>query len=372
MEKLRSERSSNLELLRIVAMFIIIVHHCCYYGGFNPSDMPFSASKILIQSLSLGGFGINLFVLVSGYFMVSTGFKMRRLVKTWLQIAFYSLFLFILMASFGAIQFDFISLIKAAIPVAFEQYWFATTYVILICISPFLNILIKAMNKRTHLILVLVLILLQSVLPTITTAKMAYADIAWFVALYFIAAYLRLYPNSLTMSLKKSLAILFCSMSFLVISVIFIDVLAINDAFFKNVGVYMLAQNKLPMLIASISMFLVFNNIKSLGSNKIINTIAGTTFGIYLIHDSSAFRVVLWRNIFRPDLFPNTLLLPVYIFAAAAFVFLIGMGIDFLRQYLLEKPMFFLYDNRCIRLKSFFARAGEKGNAIIDKISEYK
>ena len=74
-------------------------------------------------------------------------------------------------------------------------------------------------------------------------------------------------------------------------------------------------------------LFLFFLSI-DVGSSKLINTIAATTFGVYLIHDSKVLRKLIWHNIFEVDTklylsdwFPvYMLIIPLIVFSACSFI----------------------------------------------------
>lgn len=69
-------RNSNLELLRIVSMILIIMHHYAVHGGFDLLNTELDLNRIWIQILSIGGkIGVNCFVLITGYFMINSKFK---------------------------------------------------------------------------------------------------------------------------------------------------------------------------------------------------------------------------------------------------------------------------------------------------------
>lgn len=74
-------RSSNLELLRILAIIMIIAHHYSVHGGWDiPNEL--SYNRIIVQFLSLGGkLGVNCFVLITGYFMINSKFNINKFAK---------------------------------------------------------------------------------------------------------------------------------------------------------------------------------------------------------------------------------------------------------------------------------------------------
>ena len=66
-----TKRQSNIELLRIVAMLLIIAHHFSLHGGFVFSTASITVNRLWIQFIQIGGeIGINVFVLISGYFLI--------------------------------------------------------------------------------------------------------------------------------------------------------------------------------------------------------------------------------------------------------------------------------------------------------------
>lgn len=66
------QRNSNIELLRIVAMLMIVAHHFSVHGGFSFDPSRISVNLIWIQFLQLGGkVGVDIFILISGYYLVS-------------------------------------------------------------------------------------------------------------------------------------------------------------------------------------------------------------------------------------------------------------------------------------------------------------
>lgn len=88
--ELKTQRNSNIELLRIIAMLMIVAHH--YVTDSLPSyylsDGP---NKWLSELLySYGKTGVNIFVLITGYYMVNMSFSIKRPLKIIGQVWFYS------------------------------------------------------------------------------------------------------------------------------------------------------------------------------------------------------------------------------------------------------------------------------------------
>ena len=93
--------------------------------------------------------------------------------------------------------------------------------------------------------------------------------------------------------------------------------------------------------VGSISLFLLFLDI-SMDVNPFINTIAKTTFGIYLIHEMPFIRNILWNHIFNLQKIYAETFFPIAAFGIVFLVFLFGMLIDICRMKYVE-PMIHKY-----------------------------
>ena len=68
----KKERNSNFELLRIIAMLMIVFHHFSVHGGFNYELTDISFNRLWLYFISMGGkIGVDIFVLISGYFLIT-------------------------------------------------------------------------------------------------------------------------------------------------------------------------------------------------------------------------------------------------------------------------------------------------------------
>ena len=84
----QKERNSSFELLRIISMVLIVSFHYVYHAGFD-FLAPFSPRLYFIQCIDMGGnLGVNLFVLISGYFLCKSTFKWQKIIKLELQVLF--------------------------------------------------------------------------------------------------------------------------------------------------------------------------------------------------------------------------------------------------------------------------------------------
>lgn len=183
------KRELNFELLRIISMFLIVMYHFSDWGGvININDnIP---NKIVGCFLNIfGNLGVNLFVLISGYFLINSKFKFKKLLRLIAEVFFYSVILYVVCICLKITTFSIKEFIKVIFPISYNMYWFATTYIGLYLISPFINKLLNTISRKEHKKLMYLLIILVSIIPTILIgAPFISSNLIWFVVLYIIAA----------------------------------------------------------------------------------------------------------------------------------------------------------------------------------------
>ena len=127
-------RNSNIELLRIVSMLMIVILHFLMHGQILKWSAFGSKEYAIYWMIEAFVFvSVNAFVLISGYFLCLSKFKVSRLMKIWFQVLFYSIICTICCMAIGGVSIK--SLFKAIVPLTAKQYWFATTYVLMILFS---------------------------------------------------------------------------------------------------------------------------------------------------------------------------------------------------------------------------------------------
>ena len=91
---------------------------------------------------------VNVYVLISGYFLVEAGFKVKRVLILIGQVLFYAILIPLIMMGTGIFAGeggDFYRLLQYVFPLETEHYWFATSYVLLYLFSPLINAAVKTL-----------------------------------------------------------------------------------------------------------------------------------------------------------------------------------------------------------------------------------
>lgn len=355
----RVKRQSNFELLRIVSMVLILCHHYGVHGGFDLLQEDISFNMLFIQLFSFGGkLGVNLFVLISGYFLVTSQWKFRKSVKLWVQVSFYSIIILIIAIIFGR-DIGLKDVIRNVLPIPYIVYWFATTYFVLYIFSDFINIFVKALNKKMLLRFLFVLFIIVSIIPTFLPGSMKNSELIYLLLLYVIGAYIRLY-NPTVLNNKRCLFIGILLYALCFASCVVIDLLGINIPAVKAYAMYFMQGARTPMFISSIFIFAGFKN-KRISNLRIINIMAASTFGVYLIHDNEYVREFLWKTIFKNASYFQSPLLIVHAVITVALVYCVCTLIDIFYRYVIERAIMKSIDKLKVRI------SGDRFKYIIEK-----
>ena len=327
------QRNSQLELLRILCMLMIVAYHYSIYG-FYAEDLFSSANKTLIESLSLGGeIGVSVFVLISGYYMVNSRYSFRKFSLYLGQIWFYTLGALLLFLLFlpdsGLIDRSMVSM--SILPLSKGHYWFATSFLVLMLLSPFLNVFIKSASRTQLLASIWVLLGIYLLLPTFFEVYLSYSTLSRFLILYLTAGYIRLYSDGCHSRFRRHL------MGFIVlIALAFLWDAAANfwgqrmenDTLLEKANLF--SHNMLFIYVAALELFLSFLCAKP-RSNRHINNFAALTFGVYLFHENQLLRSV-WQSVFKTAQFVDSSWLLLHALCAIPSVYLAGSLVEFLRQ----------------------------------------
>lgn len=301
-DQFKVKRQGNIELLRILSMILII---CWHFGchGISIVDFDFTAIGCFHWVVrSIANNAVNIYVLISAYFLCTIKFKTKKLVSLAVEVWFYSVLIYFMLLLSGGLSFSVKDAFTSFFPIISGQYWFVSSYVLLYILSPFLNKTIETLDKKLHLTLVGILLVSFSVIPTFLFFVPwinwgSSCGIVWMIVLYFVGSYLRKYMD--IARLKKNrlmyITIILCLMPFF--SKVFIAYISrvLTGGVVGSSIFYM--NNSVLIVASSISIFLFFLtiNISNENVNRVIQFISPSTFAVYLIHDNPFLQQKMWR-----------------------------------------------------------------------------
>lgn len=358
----QKQRNSNLELYRIIVMLLIIAHHYVVLSGLTSEDGPLHSDPLSGNSIYLylfgmwGKVGINCFMLITGYFMCTSNISVRKFIKLYLWILTYKILLSLIFYVVGTETLSFNTLLLVLPFTNIHSDSFTSAFMAWWLFIPFLNVLVNNISRKQHILLIGLTLLVFSIYPFVP--KIINIDnnpICWFSTLYFIASYIRKYPESIFNVSSAWFWRLITIGLTLIAMLSVVTILYINSQFNTSLFQYiMVTDSDSPLaLIISVASFLWFKNIK-MRYSKIINILGGASFGILLIHSGSrAMMNWLWKDaidcvghyslpLWQLMLYSTCCILVIYVVCSA---------IDYTRLKLLEEPFLRWYDKKYMNNK---------------------
>lgn len=311
-----------------------------------------------LKLFTLGNLGVDIFMAIAGYFGIDSKQRYRRLMPLVIQVFFYSVIIYVIFVANHLIDFRVKGVVKAFFPITFDEYGFPTLYIVVLILSPLLNVGIKEIkNNKKFLFLITFLWIF---LPILSLNAVTYycGELEQYVIAYSIGALVKLNEDKSANIIKKSVNILIISIIGLVVLTLILSFVGMNNSLIYSFLTYLYNRNSPLMLLITFGAIKVFTDLQMDGNTKIgkiINCIAGTTFGIYLIHDNNYVREWIWSIPFNNSAFHGFMLL-VHLIISVAVVFSLCSFIELVRKNSIEK----LYIKGVNRIAESFAKRFEE------------
>lgn len=267
------QRKSNIELLRIVAMLLVVFLHANYYslGSVKLEDIANHPVNSFLKALAeqLCVICVNVFVLISGWFKIRPSIK--GAMSLLFQVAFFYV-LVVLCLNLAGVTIPFNDIVKGLY--VWSPYWFVVSYLILYAIAPILNVFIDTASPKMFVSVLASFFFCEFVLGWcvgVSDFNGGYSTLS-FVALYLLAQFIRKYSHRL---LSIGVGVNF--LLYLLFSIIPVSIYCLTGYSFRTISYTS------PFVIsASVFFFLAFYKIRI--SSRVINYFACSAFSIYLVH----------------------------------------------------------------------------------------
>lgn len=310
-------RNVSVELLRIVAMFLILACHFIIHFDWDSHHFRLvlqqepgwrSAFRFLI--VQYGQVGVSIFFIISGYFLVEKSFKWSRLVKTWLQMFCYSVIFLIIVLLLGSFRHYpmavepvmhgpdlYRSILASIFPFFYNSYWFIGAYLLMLLVAPYLNALFNTLPRRSMEMLI-VLLGFFSVQILIFGRASNWNNLVYAMLGYLIGGWLRKYYQDYA-DRFKTIPMIGIIVLLTALMVAFNHYISEPSWLVEFMGWKTRIHDGIvpfPIIIGTLVFIMVSRidmNQSSAMVQRVICTIAPTTFGIYLIHENwFGFRIV--------------------------------------------------------------------------------
>ena len=342
------KRIVSIELLRIIAMMMVVTLHYLDKGRVLPA---------LTETMGINGYAawamecmaivaVNVYMLISGYLLVESGFKPGRLIELLCQVLFYTLLIPMILLAAGILEpgyFNVYHLLRDVLPVQMEQYWFVTAYVIMYLFSPVLGAAAKSMSREqlrnTIIGLLLFFSVSKTVLPVELAVDKAGNDGIWFLCVFLIAAYVRLHGIPYFDSgkgVKKGLICYSVGVLGIFVLTFFVRFIYMKTGSLDHFIKVGFDYNHVLNLLAAFGLFQAFLHWNISGDSKIAKVIckwAPYSFGVYLCHEQIEIRY-LWPEWIGAAGDGNVLVMMIRCIGSVVLVYAVCSVIDMVRAYI--------------------------------------
>ena len=344
MEKATAKnRNANMELLRLLLMIMIIMLHALGKSkilvdvGSHPSLN--GAIAWGLEALSLCA--VNVFILLSGYYLINSKFRLGRLIELIAEMIFYSLGVFLVCYLFGIDIHEEINtyfLLYTVFPVHMDLYWFLTVYVFVYIMQPMISAGVKALSqKQFRTIIVLLLIFecgFKSFLPFKFEEDKAGYNLIWFLTLFLLGAYLQMYGESVLKKSYRCLILYVVSSAMILVEKAALYLVNSKTGHLEEIRGVPTSYNHIFAFLAGVGLFMAFVYSKPINDRvgRVICALSPMALGIYLVHENLSLRYnwQKWTGIYD-SLGDPTHIFVGRLFLAAIIVFVCGLVIDFVR-----------------------------------------
>lgn len=346
------KRLASIELLRILAMVMVVVMHFMRESGsLLSAEMLSGVPGRVFLGTFLEAFcivAVNTYVFISGYFGCMSKWRLSRVVSFLCQIWFYSLLIPAALSCFGrptlVRSMGIYGLLQYVLPIESESYWFATSYFLLMLLQPILNTAVNRLAKRQFQIILAGLLLIFCGIKSICPLQLALDkygyDLFWFICVYLGAAYLRIYGGGI---LEKRPFKIY-GISSLLIFAMTVGLWYVCG-YFSGASYYFTVPfhyNFILCLTGAAGLFYGFLKIslKEGRAAGLIRKIGKYSFGIYLFHEHPDIRYSWYpflKNIINPMEMNSIPMFFAELIFSVVILFAAGLIIEWIRTVIFEK-----------------------------------
>jgi surface polysaccharide O-acyltransferase-like enzyme len=267
-----SPRQSNFEILRIIAMFFVMMVHANFMSIGGPTLQDYndnfvsSVFRLLFENISL--LGVNVFIMISGWFSIKANIK--NFSGLMFQVWYFGVVILLALTIMGIEQFTPGRLYQVLL--FHKAGWFVISYVILYLLSPILNKFSEYASKqefKTFLITYFALLIIFGWIDWSAEIGNGFSALS-FVGMYMLARYAHKY---VTMNYGGRLFI---------VSVLLNTVYGVLKARYDLP--YMIKDYDNPFIIlGAVGLIFYFSHL-NVNTSRVINYVARSTFAVYLFH----------------------------------------------------------------------------------------
>lgn len=272
-------RDSNIELLRMLAMFLVLLVHADFFSIGRPSTIDIqtnlldSTLRIFFEALSI--VCVNVFVLISGWFGIRPSLK--GISNFIFQCLFFLIGLYVVTLLIGTSTLSLKGI--AGCFAATQLNWFIKAYLLLYILSPVLNAFVDSADKKVFRNVLIAYFAFVCTYGWIGAAQfmMGGYTTLFFIGLYLLARYMRIYEPSFTKNKH------FTDLAVYLFVSIFVTAVCVTPPLLVGCNFQPWWDYIAPTtIIGAVYLLLAFSKIKF--QSRFVNWCGASCFAVFLLH----------------------------------------------------------------------------------------
>lgn len=284
----RAKRNSSVETLRILAMLMIVTSHCVMFTNLDVPARPFGVNKVLVETFlySGGKVGVVAFFAISAWYLSEAGGVKAGLRRVWIlerEMLFWSLVLLAATVALDRTQVGMTLAAGSLFPTITGLWWYPTAYAVFLLFFPFLVTGLRALDKTAHGALAIIMLVLftglDMVMP-LSAVGLPGGNYLSFIYIYVLITYYRWHMTP--MRTATAWWMLAGGYALIAAGAVGGGLLYQATGRLQTLQVYVgKVEFRLPVLMIGLALFVLFERREC--HSAAVNTIAASTFGVYLI-----------------------------------------------------------------------------------------
>ena len=180
----------GLDIIRVIAMFLVISVHATTFYGFESQGVYSHAAFFVGMSRFISYACVPLFIMLTGYLNSNQTPSLKfyvKIIRILIEFFICGVVIFIFNRVYLKSEYSFLEFVSDMIDLSYPQYsWYIAMYVGLFLIAPFFNYIIKAINGKQKIMFSIILLLVFS-MPNITDWWIS----AYPIMYYFFGAFIK-------------------------------------------------------------------------------------------------------------------------------------------------------------------------------------
>ncbi len=332
---------THINLLKIIACFLVIVNHTINHVlNFKTEGVDFFFCLLF----SLCKIAVPLFIICSGYLILKKEYTYKKvfqnIIKVFVPLLVISIFLYV--KDTGLKNINILDFFEKFISEPYiKPYWYLYMLLGLYFVTPFIQKMVKDFKEKDYYYFIVFFIVVPAVLKLLLvcfgikySSYFLMAFIPYIIGYYVYGNYIANGYRSININIARLVFVLAFVAMFLLTYIPSINGQGISYKFDDI--------SSLPVVLMSLSIFYIFegrfkNSDYSNRSLNIINTVGGTTFGVYLFHHLIGYKIFtigVVQSIFEFNVFIGYILYVILVFILCCIITYILKKIPGIKKFL--------------------------------------